>query len=503
MVNGVDKIIESLSSKEEAVLKEIAASGNQEIEEISKKTGLQYSDVSRSILWLENKGLVKTLKNPIYSYHLTEIGEKYLKKGIVEKRIFDYLDKNNAATTTELMEELGIDENELRGGIGALKNNGIVEFGTINGKSVLILKNRDESKIKEYQNALADLSNAATSVLSDLAKRGIIEKKSKNIIIASATKQGMVVYEELKHYGKREIVDKLTPQMLIGNLWMNKKFKRYEIKSPVPSIVGGRKHPLYLIIDQVKEILISMGFRELEGNWIETAFWNMDSMFIPQNHPARDIQDTFYIGKEKGSLPEDLKNKVKLVQEGGWDTGSTGYMDRWDEEEAKKLVLRSHTTALTFRTFAEGISIPDKAFTIGRVFRNENPDSMHMPEFHQIEGFVVDRDLSIRDLIGYFTVFYKQLGITGLKFKPTYNPYTEPSMEIYTHHFGKLIEIGNSGIFRPESLRPYGIKANVIAWGLAVERLASIIYEINDIRKLYGSNSSIDFARNYMYKVYK
>ncbi len=155
---------------------------------------------------------------------------------------------------------------------------------------------------------------------------------------------------------------------------------------------------------------------------------------------------------------------------------------------------------MTFRTFAKGIRAPDKVFTIGRIFRNENLDQMHLPEFHHIEGFVIDKDLNIRDMIGYFTEFYNAFGIRDLKFKPTYNPYTEPSLEIYTKHFNRLIEIGNSGMFRPEALRPFNIKDHVIAWGLGLERLAAIMYEISDIRELYGSRSSIELTRSYSYK---
>lgn len=116
-----------------------------------------------------------------------------------------------------------------------------------------------------------------------------------------------------------------------------------------------------------------------------------------------------------------------------------------------------------------------KYFSIDRVFRNETLDATHLAEFHQIEGVVADYNLTLGDLIGILYEFFKKLGITQLKFKPAYNPYTEPSMEIFCYHEGlkKWIEIGNSGMFRPEMLLPMGLPedVNVIAWGLSLERL--------------------------------
>lgn len=115
-----------------------------------------------------------------------------------------------------------------------------------------------------------------------------------------------------------------------------------------------------------------------------------------------------------------------------------------------------------------------KYFSIDKVYRNETLDATHLAEFHQIEGVIADRGLTLGNLIGTLYEFFKKLGITQLRFKPAYNPYTEPSMEIFCYHNGlkKWIEIGNSGMFRPELLLPMNIPhdVNVIAWGLSLER---------------------------------
>jgi len=120
----------------------------------------------------------------------------------------------------------------------------------------------------------------------------------------------------------------------------------------------------------------------------------------------------------------------------------------------------------------------------------ESLDATHLAEFHQIEGLVVDRGLNLGNLMGMIEAFFLKLGLTDIRFKPTYNPYTEPSMEIFHWHEGlnKYVEIGNSGMFRPEMLRPMGFPEDVscIAWGLSLERPTMILYKIDNIRDLFG-----------------
>lgn len=129
-------------------------------------------------------------------------------------------------------------------------------------------------------------------------------------------------------------------------------------------------------------------------------------------------------------------------------------------------------------------------FSIDRVFRNESLDSTHLAEFHQIEGIVADKNVGLGHLIAIFTEFFNKVGIKNLHFKPTYNPYTEPSLEIHGYHpaLGKIVELGNSGVFRPEMLRPMGLPedVNVLGWGLGLERPTMIQYGYDNIRELFG-----------------
>jgi phenylalanyl-tRNA synthetase alpha chain len=140
---------------------------------------------------------------------------------------------------------------------------------------------------------------------------------------------------------------------------------------------------------------------------------------------------------------------------------------------------------------------PKRFFSIEKAYRNDTIDATHLLEFFQIEGWVMAESLSARDLMGTFTEFYEHFGITDLQFKPHYNPYTEPSFELFGTHptTGELVEIGNSGIFRDEVLRPLGVESDVMAWGLALERLMMLVTGAEDIRDVHGTLVDLDYLR--------
>ena len=175
--------------------------------------------------------------------------------------------------------------------------------------------------------------------------------------------------------------------------------------------------------------------------------------------------------------------------------GSIGYRYPWSADESLRLVLRTHTTAIStamlYKLAAQkgpdGRPPPARFFSIDRVFRNETVDATHLAEFHQVEGVIADYGLTLGGLMEFMEVFFGKMGITDLRFKPAYNPYTEPSMEIFGYHpdLKKWTEIGNSGMFRPEMLRPMGLPEDVrvIAWGLSLERPTMIKYRISNIRE--------------------
>lgn len=297
----------------------------------------------------------------------------------------------------------------------------------------------------------------------------------------------------------------LTTEMIRNGSWETLEFKDYDFqtKGDMPTI--GCLHPLQKVRFQFRQILLEMGFEEMPTfRFVESSFWNFDALFQPQQHPARDAHDTFFVKspKETLSIPMDYCEKVKKVHESG-GYGSIGYRYDWKLDETKKNILRTHTTAISSQMLyklAQGEFKPKRYFSIDRVFRNESLDATHLAEFHQVEGLIADRGLTLGDLIGVIKTFFHKIGIDQVQFKPAYNPYTEPSMEIFgfSKQLNKWMEIGNSGMFRPEMLRPMGLPEDVrvIAWGLGLERPTMIKYGIRNIRDLFGPKVRLDIIRS-------
>jgi phenylalanyl-tRNA synthetase alpha chain len=300
-------------------------------------------------------------------------------------------------------------------------------------------------------------------------------------------------------------VTDFTREMLMDGSWATATYKPFNLTaSDGREPAGGQLHPLLKVRQEFREILLELGFREMDTSaWVESSFWTFDSLFVPQQHPARDSQDTFFLSKPaKGVDPDPAYfQRVKEAHE-------AGYQSPFDMDESRRNVLRTHTTSVSSyvlaqmaehaKTCKEGFQ-PGKYFSIDRVFRNEEMDKTHLCEFHQVEGFVIDRNLSLANMMHTLHSFFKKIGIHQLRFKPAYNPYTEPSMEIFGFHsgLGKWIEVGNSGVFRPEMLRPMGFPEDVsaIAWGLSVERPTMIKYEIKNIHELFGHKVDLRFIR--------
>jgi phenylalanyl-tRNA synthetase alpha chain len=258
-----------------------------------------------------------------------------------------------------------------------------------------------------------------------------------------------------------------------------------DVEAKVPEVFVAKTHPLKDTLDEIREIFVTLGFSEILGNMTQSSFWNFDALFTPQDHPARELQDTFYLDKmsaKKIGTSEQIR-KVSESHKKNWRY-------QWDINEARKMVLRTHTTSVTIKHLAE--TKPDEAriFSLGRVFRNEKVSYKHLVEFNQVEGVVVGKDASLRNLMGIQREFYKRIGITKIKFWPTFFPYTEPSLQtmVYNEKLGKWIELFGMGIFRPEVTRPLGITKPVLAWGGGIERIAMLKYDLNDVREFYNNN---------------
>jgi len=257
-----------------------------------------------------------------------------------------------------------------------------------------------------------------------------------------------------------------------------------DVEAPAPVIYAGRKHPLQDVVDEVREIFVGLGFEEIDGPLVQSGFWNFDALFTPQDHPAREMQDTFYIAGLRASNVADKKilKSVASIHKKGW-----GY--NWKIEDAKKLVLRTHTTPVTIRYLADKKPEQASVFSVGRVFRNEKLTYKHLAEFYQVEGIVVGKNVTLRDLMGLQTEFYSKIGLKKVKFWPSFFPYTEPSLQSVVYHekLGKWVELFGMGIFRPEVTLPVGVKNPVLAWGGGLERIAMLRYGLDDVRELYNN----------------
>lgn len=322
-----------------------------------------------------------------------------------------------------------------------------------------------------------------------LAKRkGFLNIKSRTDRKLSITDKG----RQLLASGitARQKVTQLTPELLADGGWRNVELRPYDVTLAAKKLYPGKEHAFQRTLDKVGRVFLEMGFTEVVSPWVESSFWDFDALFQPQDHPARDMQDTFYVAKpDHCKLPDDkLVESIKRTHEDGGDTGSSGWQYRWNRDLAHKPVLRTHTTAATCRALAAHTQgQPGKYFIIGPVFRRETADYKHLPVFHQVDGIIVDKHASLVTLLGTLAAFYRKMGFSKTRFRPSFFPYTEPSAEVLLYLEGRdeWVEMGGSGIFRPEVTLPVGITDRVLAWGLGLERLAMMIHNLKAIGELY------------------
>ncbi len=485
----IDKLIEKLHPLERKVLPFLKL---KNVKEIIEKSGMQEIEVMRALQWLENKDVLKINIEIKENVYLGENGEKYLKEGLPERRFLECLDKE--LSLNEIKKNARLDKDEISACLGILKREKAIEFvydkvkRTDKWKEVLSKIKKDEDFLK----SLPSESKHLGSRLDEFRKRKeLIEIKIEKIRDIKLNELGEKL---IKTEIKDNFIDSVDSKILKNKEWKNKRFRAYDIKINVPKIYNGRKHFVNESIEYARQIWLEMGFKEMSGPLVQTSFWNFDALFTAQDHPVREMQDTFFIkNPAKGKLPKELVDKIRKVHENGWTTNSKGWGGKWNEEEAKKNVLRTHTTVLSARTIAalKKEDLPAKFFSVGRCFRNETLDWSHLFEFNQTEGIVVDPNANFRHLLGYLKEFFKKMGFENARFRPAYFPYCEPNVEIEVYHpvHKKWIELGGAGIFRPEVVKPLlGFECPVLAWGPGFDRMIMDYYRINDIRELYKND---------------
>ncbi|MBT5201484.1 MAG: phenylalanine--tRNA ligase subunit alpha [Thaumarchaeota archaeon] len=443
---------------EKKIIVSLKDNPKQTPESLEKSTNLSPDQIRRGIEWLRLKKLANVDESKTSTISLGKNGLESLQKGLPERRLLDSLSAGSKKLS-DLQRELG---SIFGPAMGLSRKNNWVEATS----DQISLKTNPsilpgEKTLKQIGDKKLSQNDIDKNDLSLLLKRPdfIVEDIIKTRIISLADSA--------------------------KSLDISDSSGAIDVEAKVPEVFVARTHPLKDTLDEIREIFVTLGFSEIIGPMTQSSFWNFDALFTPQDHPARELQDTFYldgISAKKIATPDQIR-KVSESHKKNWRYN-------WDIHEARKMALRTHTTCVTIQHLAE--KKPDEAriFSLGRVFRNEKVSYKHLVEFNQIEGVVVGKDANLRNLMGIQREFYKRIGITKIKFWPTFFPYTEPSLQtmVYNERLGKWIELFGMGIFRPEVTKPLGITKPVLAWGGGIERIAMLKYGLDDVREFYNNN---------------
>lgn len=477
------------------------------------------NEIKAALDRLASRSMVTYMTQDEEQVLLTPEGKEICETGSHEYKVWDAVQRSGKLEMKDLVTLVGPSAKIGQG--TAMKNQWIKKDGTA---LIPAAKDVTDHTRAITQHVLAHAKMPDPKLLPDYRKRKLVT--TAKAITYTASKGPKFQTKMLV-----EVTD-LTAEMLADGSWASANFKPYNFNALGEPQGHGALHPLLKMRTELRNIFFHDGFVEMPSDrFAESGFWNFDALFVPQQHPARDLQDTFYLSdpshadpprpdpKSEATLsaveartdrrfhttgprePRDYEkywSHVKQVHEGD-AFGSRGYRYPWSEKECLRLCLRTHTTATSAWVLHRLAANPRPAkyFSIDRVFRNETVDATHLAEFHQVEGVLANWDFSLPDGMGFLEDFYAELGISPLRFKPAYNPYTEPSMEVFGYHEGlkRWIEIGNSGLFRPEMLEAMGLpkRLRVFGFGLSVERPTMIKYGIRNIRDLVGHKVSLEF----------
>ena len=484
---------EQLTEGERTVLRGLIELGKRSpstmIAEITRQNDERVISILNS---LAGRGIVNLETKEIISLSLTNEGREYAKVGLPEVRlVLALIELGGTAPFDD-----AVTKSQISPKAKGIAMNCWVMISKQDGKTILSTKLKGvDSPLNNALNLLVDgqgiTNQVEDSVVEQLMERKLINENITKIVDAEISQKYVGKAQELLTETSGEI-ENLTPEILASESWKGKSFRPYNVEIEPEYVNYGKKHPYAEFNDWLREIMIGLGFTEWFGPYVETEFWGHDTLFVPQDHVAREVQDQFRVAApyDHGHIiDKKYYAAVKSVHETGGDTGSKGWDWPYSKEIASRLCLRPHTTPVSMRYLYEHRESPQKMFIIDRNFRSETLSATHAQEFDQCEGIIMDKGLTLRDLLGYLTAICNAVGIQKLKFKPGQFPFTEPSVETFGKH-EKLgwIELGGSGMFRPEVIRPLGIKDTVLAWGLGGGRLYMAAMGINDIRDLFSQD---------------
>ncbi|NQS73178.1 MAG: phenylalanine--tRNA ligase subunit alpha [Methanoculleus sp.] len=432
---------------------------------------IQYANLARE------RRLVDVEKHVSRRYTLTEEGQTYAGRGLPERQVLESFDDEIPMRDLQAHPLARI-------AIGWMRKKGWVVI-----KNGIVRKTGNATPgPDEVTFAQASENGAVTGDeegVFDLLRRGLVQEVEAVAYTVSITPQGREVLA--RGLDLQAEVGTLTRDQIVSGAWRDLPLRRYDVTKVPKRAYPGKTHPYQRLLDEMRRVLLDMGFSEIAGGIVQSSFWNFDALFQPQDHPAREMQDTFFLG-ERWPLPEGYE-RVRDMHEHGGETSSTGWGGAWNAAKAKQCVLRTHTTSLSIQHLVEHPDPPVKAFCIGRVYRREATDPTHLAEFEQLEGVVMDEGVNFAHLLGFLKEFYAKMGFEMVRFRPGYFPYTEPSVEPEVHVDGLgWVELGGAGIFRQEVTAPLGLEHPVLAWGLGISRVAMLRLGLRDLRHLYRSD---------------
>ena len=488
----MEKIKASLSPIEKKILPFLSLP----VHKIQEKTKLDETSVVRALHFLANKNIIELTQKQKQTIELGVNGVYYKKNHLPERVLIQLLEKNARISLEEAEKNSGLSSNEFKAALGALKRKALLDI--VNNKLVLKAKHEEVAhkfpeeklleKLPKGKEELSDEEKYAYDLLK--GRKNIVEIIEKQELSYKVTDLGTKLLSEKME--DTDLLEEVTPE-LIKEGTLDMQFRRYDLQSQAPKLYGGRKHFVNEARAFAKRIWLDLGFKEMTGPIAESSFWIFDALFTAQDHPVREMQDTFYLKKSSIDLPKDpVVSRVQKAHEEGI-AGSRGWNYKWDKQQATRTALRTHTTSLSAHTLASLTQdkLPAKFFSMGKAFRNETIDWSHGIEFYQTDGIVVSKDVNFRHLLGYLEIFYKKMGFSQIRFRPSFFPYTEPSVEIDVYHKEKGIwlELGGAGMFRPEvTTSLLGTTTPVLAWGQGFDRIIMDAYAIKDLRELYSND---------------
>lgn len=485
----------TLSNPEKRVLNALRGKDLVKVQDVASAAAMTETEVSGAISWLQSKGLLKVDEQVNVRVGLADEGKQYAEQGPPERQLHRYALKQNGRVALSQLAAAGWDPTKTQIALAWWKRKGLGQMEK-SANDTIIVANATAPPVTADEELLVRLAKSPEADETLLppeplrllrSRQGVLrfhEQREKSVALTDAGRSLLATPLNVQAE-----ISQMTPELIQSGEWRSKAIRPYDVNTAAPRPQIGKPHPLVQLIEEIRDIFVELGFQEIEEEYVVPALWNMDALFIPQDHPAREMQDTFYLSNPE-TLPvdDDVVQKIRKVHEKGGGTGSRGWGGKFDTSEAGRALLRTHTTVGTIRHLAKNPDGPLRVFSIGRVFRKETMDATHLPEFHQIEGIATEPGADFRMLLGILKEFYKRLGFPELRWRPAYFPYTEPSMEVEVWTGEKWMELGGCGIFRPEVTIPFGVKTPVLAWGLGLERLAMRRFGLTDIRQLYISD---------------